>query len=157
MILNTELMELEHFVALFDESHYKVEKQWQMKLHIRFWDESEDTVATRHYSSELLGKAGATDICLGPLQKEKMIWVSSDDPNVILHFLEILQEKRRDENLTTLIGLGTCDLHTAHNVFKHGEVASGWKFEKIDVITAQDIWGITKSPCWLQEYNRINW
>ena len=30
-----------------------------MKLHIRFWDESEDTVATRHYSSELLGKAGS--------------------------------------------------------------------------------------------------
>ena len=54
-------MELEH---LFDESHNKVEKQWQMDLLIRFWDTSEDIVTTRYYSSEYLGKVAAADICL---------------------------------------------------------------------------------------------
>ena len=29
-LLNTQLMKLEHFVSLFDESHNKVEKQGQM-------------------------------------------------------------------------------------------------------------------------------
>ena len=35
-LLNTQLMELEHFVALFDESYNKVEKQGQIDLHIQF-------------------------------------------------------------------------------------------------------------------------
>lgn len=52
-------------------------------------------------------------------------------PNVSLHFLEILGEKRRDKNPTTLIDFGTCSLHTVLNAFKHGEIASGWKVEKL--------------------------
>ena len=57
--------------------------------------------------------------------------VSSDSPNVNLCFLKILGEKRRDENLTMLIDLGTCGLCIVHNAFKHGEVASGWKMKKL--------------------------
>ena len=56
-------MWLLHFVALFDESHNKVEKQGQMDLHIQFWYNSEDIVASRYYSSEYLDKAADTDIC----------------------------------------------------------------------------------------------
>ena len=83
-------MELKHFVALFDEWHNKVEKQGQMDLYILFWDNSEDIVATMYYSFEFLGKAAAANICLkflDPLQKEKMIQVSSDGPNVNMQFL----------------------------------------------------------------------
>ena len=69
--------------------------------------------------------------CLNPLEKEKMIQVSSDGPNVNLSFLSILEEKRKDENLSVLLDLGTCGLHTVHNSFKHGESASGWKMKKM--------------------------
>ena len=106
---------------MFDESHNKVEKQGQMGLRIWFWDNTEVIVATRYYSSEFLGKAVAADICLkfkmcfDLLQKEKMIQVSSVGWNVNLHFLKVHGKKRRDENLTALINLGTCGLHTVHN------------------------------------------
>ena len=40
-------------------------------------------------------------------------------------------EKRRDENLKTLIYLDTYCLYTVHRAFKYGEVAFGWKFEKL--------------------------
>jgi len=60
-----------------------------------------------------------------------MIQVSSDGPNVNLLFLELVREQRKDENLPSLIDLGTCRLHTVHNAFKHGEGASGWKMKKL--------------------------
>ena len=40
-------------------------------------------------------------------------------------------EKRRDENLKTLIYLDTYCLYTVHRAFKYGEVAFGWKMEKL--------------------------
>ena len=136
-LLNDQLKELEHFVALFDESYNKVVKRSQMDLHVRFWDLSSDIVATRYYSSEFLGKTSAEDICskfeqcLGSLEREKLIQVSSDGPNVNLLFLKNLAEKRSDDDLSELINLCTCGLHTAHNAFKHGEKLSGWKMKKL--------------------------
>ena len=62
--------------------------------------------------------------CLGPLEKEKLLHISSDRPNMNLLFLRVRTEKRKNEELSQLIDLGTCGLHTAHNVFKHGEKAS---------------------------------
>ena len=56
---------------------------------------------------------------------------SSDGANENLCFLKILGEKRRDENLATLIDLGTCGLHTVDNAFKLGKVASGCKVKKL--------------------------
>ena len=61
--MNSQLMELKHFLTLFDESHNKVEMQEEIDFHIKFWDNSEDVVATRYYSCEFLGKTSATDIC----------------------------------------------------------------------------------------------
>ena len=108
-----------------------------MDLHIRFWYSSKDVVATRYCSSEFLGKSPANDICshlktcLGPLEKEKLLQVSSDGPNMNLLFLKVLTEKLEDEELNQLIDLGTCGLHTAHNVFKHGEKSSDWQLKKL--------------------------
>ena len=45
--------------------------------------------------------------------------------------LKIHAEKRKDEELSQLIDLGTCGLHTAHNAFKHGEKASDWQLKKL--------------------------
>ena len=97
-------------------------------MHIRFWGSNKD-VTTRYYSSEFLGKSFANDICshfeqcLGPLEKEKL-QVSSDKPNVNLLILKVLTKKRKDKEFNELIDLETCALHTAHNAFKHVEIAS---------------------------------
>ena len=48
-----------------------------------------------------------------------------------LLFLKILAEKRKDEEFSQLIDLGTCGLHTAHTAFKHGEKVSDWQLKKL--------------------------
>ena len=122
-----------------------------MDLYSRFWDSSKDVVATRYYSSEFLGKSSANDLCshfeqcLGPLEKEKLLQVSSDRPTVNLLFLKALTEKCKDEELNQLIGLGTCDLHTTYYAFKHGEKLLIGN-SKNDVIYEQNIpWGTWKA------------
>ena len=112
-------------------------KQKKRDLHILFWDSNKDVVATRYYSSEFLGRSSANDICshfeccLDPLEKEKLLQVSLNGPNGNLLFLKILAEKRKDEELSQLIDLGKCGLHTVHNNFKHGEKASDWQLKKL--------------------------
>ena len=67
---------------------HKKKKPNKWNLHIRFLDSN--VVATRYYSSEFLGKSSANNTCshfeqcLGPLEKEKLLQVSSDGPNVNL-------------------------------------------------------------------------
>ena len=48
----------------------------------------------------------------------------SDGPNVTLSFLKILDEYRRDAELSLLIDLGICGLHMVQNSFKYGEKES---------------------------------
>ena len=136
-LFNSQMEDVEYFVALFEESFNCVAKKTQTDLHIRFWYFNKDVVATRYYSSEFLGTSSANDICshfercLDPLEKEKLLQVSSDGPNVNLLLLKILAEKCKDEELSQLIDLGTCGLHTAHNAFKHGQKASDWQLKKL--------------------------
>ena len=94
-------------------------------------------MATRYYNSKFLGKSSINDICshfeqcLGLLEKEKLLQVSSDGPNVNLLFLKVFTEKCKDEELSQLFDLGTCGLHIAHNAFKHGEKALDWQLKKL--------------------------
>ena len=49
----------------------------------------------------------------------------------IYFFSKSLQKSVRNEELSQLIDLGTCGLHTVHNAFKHGEKASEWQLKKL--------------------------
>ena len=135
-LLNQQLEECPFYVALFDESYNRIAKENQMDMHIRYWDTNENIVATRYYNSDYLGKSSAKDVfekfnnCFSPLQKDKLLQISSDGPNVNLSFLEMVKDNRKEEELPKLIDLGTCGLHTIHNGFKHGEKASGWFVNK---------------------------
>ena len=83
-LLNSQLKDIEYFLALFDEYFDCVAKKTQMDLHTRFWDSNKDIVAARYYSSELRGRSYGNDIrshfeqCLDPLKKEKLLQDSSD-------------------------------------------------------------------------------
>ena len=84
-----------------------------------------------------LGIASAEDIlssfikCISKLNASKLIQVSSGRPNVNLNFLELMNDKRNEEELCKLIDLGTCGLHVLHGSLKHGEKSSGWKLKKL--------------------------
>ena len=61
-LLGKTLSEVEHFVCLFDASHNHVIKKGQMDLHVRCWDSTTNSVKTRYFNSQFLGKAAAADI-----------------------------------------------------------------------------------------------
>ena len=61
-LLNSVISELDHVVCQFDESHNDVMKKGQMDFHVRYWDSVTNTVITRYYSSEFLGKAASKDV-----------------------------------------------------------------------------------------------
>ena len=108
-----------------------------MDLDGRFWDSSENLVLTRYWNSEFFGKASAKDLYkkfnqdLSLLKKERIIQISSDGPNVNLAFLDIVTKNRTDEELSQLIHIGTCGLHTLHGSLKCGENTSGWNVKKL--------------------------
>ena len=106
-----------------------------MDLHVRYWDISMDMVTTRYYNSEFLGKAAATDVlenfrkCMSALDENTMLQVSMDGPHVNTSFLS--NAKRKDDELSYLILIGTGGLHRMHCSLKHGEKATGWILEKL--------------------------
>ena len=72
--------ELDHVVRQFDESYNQVVNRRQMDLHVRYWDTSMNMVRIRHYNSEFLGKAAATDVlekirkCMSGLDENTMLF-----------------------------------------------------------------------------------
>ena len=71
-----------------------------MDLHVWFWDLTTNSVKTRYFNSQFLGKAAAADIlksfksCMNDLVKEKLPQVSMDGPNVNTKFLSNLNDER---------------------------------------------------------------
>ena len=108
-LLNSELNNASHYVALFDESYNNVAKENQIDLHIRYCYFQKNVAVTQFYGSEFFGKSSATDIlhgfesCLRALQKEKMIQISSDGLNVNLLFLDMIKDNRLTAELPNLI------------------------------------------------------
>ena len=56
-VLTKSLMELEHYVCLFDESYNNILKKGQIDMHMRYWDTSLNTVKTRYYNSQFRGES----------------------------------------------------------------------------------------------------
>lgn len=109
-----------------------------MDLHVCYWNDNENKVSNISVLSSP-GKVSAQDmlnsldICLIPLDAEKLIQVSSDEPNVNLAFLKLLDVKRKDYELDSLIDIGICRLHTLHQSFHHGASLCDSNVKKIPV------------------------
>ena len=107
-----------YIVISLDESYNNVIKRGEMDVLVRFWDSNLNKVSTRYVNSEFLGKSSAVDVLQKfedasfELPKQKCIQISSDGPNVSLNFLDLLNEKCRNEHLDELVSIGTGGLHT---------------------------------------------
>ena len=109
-------------------------------MRIRYWDTSLNTVKTRYCNSQFMGKAAAKDAlktfkeCVmlkNGMDEDKLLEVSMDDPNVNTSFLTSLNEERMDRELSHLVSLGSCGLHTIHDSLKHGENDIEWNLKKL--------------------------
>ena len=86
------------------------------------------------------------------LDRTKFIQVLSDGPNVNLKFLELLCEKRQDEDLKKLILIGTCGLYTVSRAFQNAEQSTDWNVKKI-LMAMHKIF--EESPSHRADYERI--
>ena len=108
-----------------------------MDMHVCYWDNNHNYVATRYYHSEFMGIASGKDVleslsaCLSGISKSKLLHVSCDGPNINLSFLDLLEEDRNEKELSQLVQIGTCDLHSLHNPMEDGEKTSGWNVKKL--------------------------
>ena len=100
-------------------------------MHKRYWDTSLNAVKTRYYYSQFMGKEAAKDVLktfkefVNGMDEDKLLQVSMDSPNMNTSFLTSLIEERMDPELSHLVSLGSCGLHTIPNSFKHEENAAG--------------------------------
>ena len=65
------------------------------------------------------------------MDRNKILQVSSEKPNVNLEFLNLVHENRKDDLLDPLIDIGTCSLHTLHRSFQTGEKATDSNIKKL--------------------------
>ena len=103
-----------------------------MDTYVPLWDDDTNTIIMPYLYSLFLSEPSAQDIfekyespCVSLIQN------CCDGPHVNLKFLGILEEKRKELELTKLIFIGTCGLHTLHNSFERGETASEWRIKNV--------------------------
>ena len=126
-------MKVDHIVSQFDES-YNVLKKCQIDLHVRYCDFTTNTVTTWYYNLQFLGKAASKDVlekfkqCMSGIDQDKFL---QDGPNVNTSFLSMLSKEWREEELSDLVSIGSCGLHTVNNSFKQGKNSTEWKLKKL--------------------------
>ena len=136
-ILLIEVKKSPYFKTIFDESLNKKLQRAQIDILIRFWDEDNKRVDTRYFDSLFLDGTTATDIQeafmsgIKKHDKNNILQISSDGPNANLTFIELMEENRETEELSPLIDIGTCGLHTVHNSLKAGIKSSRWILGKV--------------------------
>ena len=135
-LLDTDIGASPYTTSMFDESMNDVLQKSEMDVHIRYWDDSAKRAMVRFYDSRFLGHTTHQDLenfndSLKDVDTSKMLQVSMDRPNTNLLFLDCLQKERKDDGLSELIDIGSCNLHTVHGCLEAGVKASGWDLKKL--------------------------
>ena len=89
-------MEVDNVVSQFDELYNDVLKKDQMDLHVRYLD----SITTRDYISQFLGKAASKNVlekfkqCMSGIDRDKLLQVSMNGSDVNTSFLWMLPKQR---------------------------------------------------------------
>lgn len=136
-ILNQSISSSPYFIISFDESMNKVLQNEQMDLTVRFWDDNAKHVRTRYYKSCFLNRPNAQNLltCLleatKSLPHKRLLQISMDGPSTNWKVLELLNQKRTEDEDPTMVNIGSCGLHIVHGAFKTGMESSDWKIAKL--------------------------
>ena len=114
------------YVVSFDESMNSVLQNEQMDVAIRFWNNSKKQSETRYLTSEFLNRPNAENLvnslssATKDLDQQNLLQISMDGPSVNWNVLNIISEKRNENELEQLLVIGPCSQHVLHGVFKNG-------------------------------------
>ncbi|KAL3205778.1 hypothetical protein MRX96_052930 [Rhipicephalus microplus] len=135
--LQRELEQSDGYTVLFDESLNDYLQRKQMAIRVRYWSRMPERVTTRFYTSVFMGHSTAEDLqekLLGALEDlplARAVQLSMDGPNVNLKCFRGMQEYQQQNHQVQCLDLGTCGLHTIHNAYRAGGVASKWGLENL--------------------------
>lgn len=136
-LLDKEISSSRYITPMFDESMNDTLQKSEMDIHLRYWDDATQQVKVRFYDSRFLGHTKHDDLLsnfkdvLSCVDDSKILQVSMDGPNTNLKFLKCLQKERSDNELSGLVDIGSCNLHTVHGCLADGVKASGWNLTKL--------------------------
>ncbi|KAH7978067.1 hypothetical protein HPB49_004355 [Dermacentor silvarum] len=135
--LQCELEQSDGYTILFDESLNDCLHRKQMDIHLRNWSTMPERVTRRYYTSVFMGHSTAEDLqekllaALADLPLAKAVQLSMDGHNVNLKCFREMWEYLQQNHQVQCLDLGTCGLHTIHNAYRAGVVASKWGIENL--------------------------
>ena len=136
-LLKEDVSKAPYLVVMFDESLNKSVQRSEMDIMIRFWSDEENKVRVRYWDSSFLGHTTHQDLLknfndgLAGVDISKLLQVSMDGPITNHCFLSKVKDQREKDELSALIDIGTCSLHTVHGAFATGAKMSGWDLKKV--------------------------
>lgn len=121
-----ELKRVDKFVLCFDESTNTQNKK-QLDLIVKFWSHDGGMVVTRFYKSIFLGHARAKllrDVIIDSFKVDgidlkRLLMLGRDNPSVNISLENLIDEELKKLGSSLLL-IGSCNLHVVHNGFKAG-------------------------------------
>ena len=84
-----------------------------------------------HATAEDMVQHFNTGVINSGLNIKNMVQISMDGPNVNWKFYDMMKVNLSEEFHTTPVNIGSCGIHTVHNSFKAGVVASEWSISSL--------------------------
>ena len=88
-----------------------------MNIHVQYWNEGENKGTMQYWTSFFLGHTQCDDLVaafhngVNELEETNMIQISMDGPNINLKLLSEVQNECQKNKLSSLIDIGSWDLH----------------------------------------------
>ena len=108
-----------------------------MGVAIRFWNYSKKQTETRYLTLEFLYRPNAENLgnsfssALKHLDQQNLLQLSMDGPSVNWNVLDIVSEKRNENEFEQLLVIGSYSQHVLHGVFKNGGTITKWDLGEI--------------------------
>jgi len=111
----------------FDETTNSADFK-ELQVSIQYWSEHEEKIVFKHLETFFIGKATGdilADNLLNVLKNAdltltKLLMLARDGPNVnkkVQSIINVVVQKKRG---TSLLDIGSCNLHIVHNAFRKG-------------------------------------
>ena len=109
----------------------------QMDAAVRFWNHKTGLAETKYFDSQFLRRPTAHNLfdslyeSMSELEKNKLLQLAMDSPNVNWNVLDLLDDKLVSDNFSKTLNIGSCAQHTVHGSLKSGFQKSTWNMDKL--------------------------
>ena len=124
------------FTVSFDESLNTDLQVGQMDVAVHFWNDKTGLSET-YFDSQFLRRSTSQNLfdslyeSMSELEKNKLLQLAMDGPNVNWNILDLLDDKLGFDNFSKTLNIGSCAQHIVHGSLKNGFQKSKWNMDKL--------------------------